>query len=105
MAGQSNRFPGYLLGNPLHLKQYLAGLHPRHPMLGSSLSFPHPLRRSSCFVSLLLLAKGSLEKRELPLYAGRLYLYGRHAYTSFFARRLIGSPKFPSYPSDYMPRS
>ncbi len=70
-----------------------------------SLSFPDTLRCSFCFVSLLLFAKGSLDRRELPLCAGRLYLYGRHAYTLSHARRLIGSPKFPSYPFEYMPRS
>jgi hypothetical protein len=69
-----------------------------------SLSFPDTLRHSSCFVSLLP-TEGSLERRELPLRAGRLYPYGRHAYTCFHTRRRIGSPKFPSYPYVYMPRS
>ena len=45
-----------------------------------SLSFPDTLCRSSGFVSLWV-SKGSLERRELSPSAGRLYLYGRHAYT------------------------
>jgi len=44
-----------------------------------SLSFPDTLCYSSGFVSLCV-TKGSLGGRERPPSAGRLYLYGRHAY-------------------------
>jgi hypothetical protein len=45
-----------------------------------SLSFPDTLCCSSGFVSRVF-RHGSPKRRELPLRAGRLYLYGRHAYT------------------------
>jgi hypothetical protein len=70
-----------------------------------SLSFPDTLRRSSGFVSRLLSQMARLRGASGLLSAGRLYLCGRHAYTWFYARRRIGSPKFPSYPYEYMPRS
>ena len=67
-----------------------------------SLSFPDTLYHASFFVSLSL--KGSCERRTLPLHAGSLHLWSALLHL-IVRKETIGSPKFPSHPCRYMPRS
>jgi hypothetical protein len=67
-----------------------------------SLSFPDTLYRASFFVSLS--HQGSCERRVPPLHAGSLHLCSALLYL-ILRKETIGSPKFPSHPYGYMPRS
>jgi len=67
-----------------------------------SLSSPDTLYRASFFVSLS--HQGSCERRAPPLHAGSLHLWSALLYL-ILRKETIGSPKFPSHPYGYMPRS
>ena len=67
-----------------------------------SLSSPDTLYRASFFVSLS--HQGSCERRAPSLHAGSLHLWSALLYL-ILRKETIDSPKFPSHPYGYMPRS